>query len=210
MEIWEARSSRLLPKILPVAWVSSMWGKMHDLAANLECLMPRQRSMWALWIWLLCQPRKIPSFVSFCAVSWFDGCLRWLLVLSRAASWNFRAFVLFGLELGSRYLWSYFPYLQGMCEMSFSPAGTEQRDVAPALTAPGAAWTVAVRRQAGFAILLKLCLVLPGLLCFPFLILFLLSWTPKSLQRTTWRNRSAHRCLMHSLPCLFALWRSRV
>lgn len=75
----------------------------------------------------------------------------------------------------------------------------------------GATRTVAVLRQAGIAILLRPRLLLPHLLlCFPFLILFLLSWTHRSVLRTTRRNHPAHRCLVRNVACHFALRESPV
>lgn len=54
-------------------------------------------------------------------------------------------------------------------------------------------------------------LMLPHfLLSFPFLILFLLSWTHTSGRRTTGRNHSAHSCLAHHLACCLALLQSPV
>lgn len=129
-------------------------------------------------------------------------------MLSRAASWNFGAFGLFGLELGSKYLWSDPTYLQGMCKMSFCPAQQEWSSGTWLLHSQlhGAAWMVAVPHQAGIAELLRPCLVLPHLLlCFLFLILFLLSWTLRSVWSSTQRNHFAHRCLRHNLACHFAL-----
>lgn len=220
MEIRGARSSRLLPKVLPVAWASSMWDRMRNLNANWECLISCQRGVWApvlkgipLWMWPHCQPRKIPTFVSFCAVSEFVGCLRLLPVLSRAASWNFGAFGLFGLELGSKHLWSDPAYLPGTCKLSFCPAQQELSSRTWLLRSQlcGAARTVAAHRQTGFVVLLRPCLVLPHLLlCFPFLIPLLLSWTQRSVQRTTRRNHSAHRCLVHNLDRRFASRQSPV
>ena len=133
--------------------------------------------------------------------------------MTRAASWNFRAFGLFALELGSKYLWSDPTDLRGMCKLSFCPALQEWRSRTWLLRSQlrGAAWTVAVPRQARFAVLLRARLVLPRLLlCSPFLILVLLSWTHRSMWRTTQRNLSAHRCLARNLACHFAPWQSPV
>lgn len=71
----------------------------------------------------------------------------------------------------------------------------------------GAVWMVAVLCQAGFAMLLRWCLVLPCLLlCSTFLILFLLSWAYGSVQRTTLPTDALHI----NLACHFALRQSRM
>lgn len=49
-------------------------------------------------MWPCCQLRKMPTFVRFCAMSQFAGCLHCSPGVSWAASWNFRAFGFFGLE----------------------------------------------------------------------------------------------------------------
>lgn len=96
--------------------------------------------------------------------------------------------------LRAEYLWSNPTYLPGLHTLLLPiSAGTEQQDMALAVTA---AWN-SMGCGSPLPNYVFCTEMVPGasfLLCFPFLIVLLLPWTHSSVQSTTLRNHSAHRC----------------